>query len=83
MNQSYKEKIAAKLYEKGVNQPCPRCASFNFEVVGQTLLALAENPQNIIVGGPAVPSAIIACSHCGFITLHAISALNLMLDDNR
>jgi len=78
MDQENKKKIAVALHQKGVKLPCPRCSSSNFEVVGQTLLSLNEDPNVFNVGGPAIPSAIVACSNCGFISLHALGPLNLM-----
>jgi hypothetical protein len=78
MNQEKKEKIIKGLLEKKVNQPCSRCQSLNFEVVGQTFILLNEDPKVFAVGGPAIPSAVIACSQCGFITLHALGPLGLM-----
>lgn len=82
MDVNTKEKIAQALYNKAVKLPCPRCSSSHFEIVGQTLLALNEDPHIVTIGGPALPSAIIACSNCGYITLHALSSLNLMPKDN-
>ncbi len=82
MEQEKKEKIAVALRDKGVKLPCPRCASANFEVVGQTLLPLNENPNVVNLGGPAIPAAIVACSNCGFITLHALGPLKLMPKNN-
>lgn len=73
-----KERIIKALKDKGVNLPCPRCATLRFEVVGQTVLYLNDDPLNIRIGGDGLPSAIIACSHCGFIMLHALGGLNLM-----
>ncbi len=78
MNSDKKEQIATSLRNKEVNLPCPRCSKVKFEVVGQTLLSLNEHPSTITIGGPALPTAIIACSNCGFISLHALSALDLM-----
>lgn len=75
MDQDRKEKIARALVSKGVKQPCPRCTSLNFEVVGQTNLMLNENPQAFVVGGPTVPTVVVACSNCGFITLHALGVI--------
>lgn len=77
MDDDKKNKIAQALSKKGVKLPCPRCGGINFEIVGQTLLALNENP-NTYNFGPAVPCAMVACSNCGFITLHALGPLNLM-----
>lgn len=77
MNEKIKEKVIEALHKNGVELPCPRCSSINFEVVGQTIVSLNDNARVLTLGGPAIPSAIIACSHCGFMTLHALSSLNI------
>jgi len=81
MNVAHKEKIIEALQSKGVNKPCPRCSSYNFEVVGQTILPLNDNPRELILGGDVIPFAIVACSNCGYTTLHALSSLNLLSED--
>jgi hypothetical protein len=78
MDDEKKTKIANALKTKGVKLPCPRCNSLNFEVVGQTVLQLNDNPNILMLGGPGVPAALVACSNCGFVTFHALGALNLM-----
>ena len=78
MDQEKKEKLVQALRKKGVKLPCPRCGSSNFEVVGQSVIPLNDNPSVYSIGGPAVPVGIVACSNCGFITLHALGSLNLM-----
>jgi hypothetical protein len=78
MDEEKKSQIANALVKKGVNQPCPRCAAKNFEVVGQTFLPINDNPNLFVVGGPMIPSAIVACSNCGFLTLHALQPLKLL-----
>lgn len=75
MTQHDKEKIAIALREKGVSLPCPRCNKLNFEVVGQTMLTLNNDSSSIKIGGPSVACAIVGCSGCGFITLHALSSI--------
>ena len=78
MNNEKKEKIVRALKDKGVNLPCPRCGDLNFEVVGQTVFSLNDSPCDIVLGGPAVPAALVVCSNCGFVTFHALGPLNLM-----
>ena len=65
--------IIDALKEKNVTYPCNRCGSTYFEVVGETDIELKSGFRNIIL---PLNCAIIACSHCGFITLHASSALH-------
>jgi len=78
MDDETKTKIANALKNKGVKLPCPRCASLNFEVVGQTFISLNDNPNAITLGGLVLPAALVTCSHCGFVTFHALGTLNLM-----
>ena len=78
MNQQNKEAIVRALKEKKVSQPFPRCGSFNFQVIGQTIISMNESPKIISLGEAGVPAAVIVCSNCGFITLHALGSLGLM-----
>jgi hypothetical protein len=78
MDQVLKEKIIKALQDRKVSQPCPRCQATGFDVVGQTSVALNDNPSVATLGGLVVPAALIACSQCGFITLHALGSLDLM-----
>jgi len=77
MNQLLKEQIADALYKKSI-EPCPRCKSLNFDIIGQTMLAINDDIKVLKIGGPSIPCAIVTCSNCGFITLHSIGILNLM-----
>ena len=72
VDQKKKAKIAQALKDKGVKLPCPRCASMGFEVVGQTVLFLNDNSQNVVIEMSSISAAVVACSNCGFITLHAL-----------
>jgi len=78
MNLQHKESIIKALKEKNVSLPCPRCKFSNFQVIGQTTLSMSENPTIVSLGGAVIPAAIVTCSNCGFITLHALGALGLM-----
>lgn len=78
MEEAKKLKIIDALKVKGVNLPCPRCGSKSFQVIGATLLQLNDNPNSVVLGGPSVPAAVVACSNCGYLTNHALGALGLM-----
>ena len=78
MNQQEKEKIAAALMQRGVKAPCPRCNSYNFEIVGLTTLFINEDQNFLKIGGPGISTVIVACSNCGFITLHALNVLGII-----
>ena len=78
MNHKDKDAIINALKEKNVVLPCPRCESSNFQVIGQTAISINENPTVISLGESAVPAALIVCTQCGFITMHALGSLGLI-----
>lgn len=75
-----REKIAKLLSEKGAVQPCHRCGKNQFTVLeGYSNISLQEKfNTGLVIGGPAVPVAHVACNNCGAITSHAIGALGLL-----
>ena len=75
-----KDEVAKKLTEKGALQPCSRCGSRSFSILdGYSKIMLdKEVDGNIRLGGPMVPVAIVACTKCGAITMHALGALGLL-----
>ncbi len=75
-----REKIAGLLQGKGATNPCHRCGHTSFAVLeGYSNLILQDDiGRGIVIGGPSVPVALVACSNCGAITLHALGALGLL-----
>jgi hypothetical protein len=71
------ERIIRALSDKGVNKPCPRCGHLHFGVVAETLIPINSEPGVIHLHGPSVPTVIVACNNCGFVTQHALGALGL------
>lgn len=67
------QRLVDALARKGVNQPCPRCGSRKFGVVDEADLRLGgvERPQTVL------PTVVVACDNCGFVTLHATGALDV------
>jgi predicted nucleic-acid-binding Zn-ribbon protein len=74
--ESWKAEVATQLKEK-VHGLCDRCGNTEFEVLGQTLIPLNEDINVIILKCPQVPCAMIACSNCGYIMLHALCQLDI------
>ena len=66
------------LNSKGVKLPCPRCGSNKFSVVGESIIAINEDPNVISIGGPSVPTILVACDNCGYVTQHAQGPLGLL-----
>ena len=77
MDQKRLNDLVKALTDKGVNKPCPRCGNSKFNIVGETNISLQENPNVFSVGGPSIPTVIVACDHCGYITQHATVLLGL------
>jgi hypothetical protein len=69
------------LNKKGVNKPCPRCGHLHFGVVAETTIPINSDPKVVTLGGPVVPTVIIACGNCGFVTQHALGALGLVEEE--
>ena len=73
--------IIQALSKKGVTKPCPRCGHPHFSVVAETSIPINSDPTSITIGGPVVPTVIVACSNCGFVTQHALGALGLVPEE--
>jgi hypothetical protein len=58
--------------------PCPRCGGNEFQIVGESLIVLQDDPSVVRIGGPSIPVVLIGCSRCGCMFQHAV---NLLLDD--
>ena len=82
-----RDEIARKLEEKKATQHCHRCSHNSFTVLeGFSNIQIQEDLTAVLViGGPSVPVALIACNNCGAITPHALGALDMLPleeDDN-
>ncbi len=73
-------KVAKILKEKGAMNKCHRCSHNNFTLLeGISNISMQENiGGGLVLGGPTVPVAMIACNNCGAITSHALGALGLL-----
>jgi hypothetical protein len=78
MDQYRLNEVVKALKDKGVNSPCSRCGSVKFSVVGESNIPLQESPNMLVIGGPSVPTVIVACDNCGSITQHASLPLGLV-----
>ncbi len=58
-------------------QACSRCNHNQFQFAGETLIALQNSPGAVVIGGPAIPVAIVLCSKCGNIWQHALGPLGM------
>ena len=79
MDKKTKDEIAKRLTERGAVLPCPRCGNNNFSVIdGYFNQTLQDDLQGVVIGGPSVPMAVVACNRCGFLSQHALGVLGLL-----
>ena len=65
------------LNKKGVQMPCPRCGSARFSVVGEALIMINDKPGIFNVDGPAIPTVMVVCDNCGYLSHHAQAPLGV------
>lgn len=74
-----KQEIVNALQEKGAVLPCPRCNNNNFTLLdGYFNQSVQVEPKNLVLGGESVPSVVVVCNKCGYMSQHAIGVLNLI-----
>jgi len=80
-----RSKIVTALNKKDVSQPCPRCSSKNFSVIGESEIVVLRPTQVQAIGalkpiGPVktiMPTIIVTCDNCGYVAQHAQASLDL------
>jgi predicted nucleic-acid-binding Zn-ribbon protein len=80
LDQQKKEEIVKKLQEKGAVKSCSRCGHPKFSLLdGFISFPMSQEiSNNLIVGGPSVPCAVVACDNCGHLEFHALGAIGLL-----
>lgn len=73
------KEIIEALRSHGATRPCPRCGNGTFEMIdGYAAMSIQTELQGIIIGGRVVPTILVACRQCGWLSQHALGALGLM-----
>lgn len=71
--------IIKALEERGVRHECPRCGNPNFAVGdGYFINPVQKDFSNFNLGGLSVPSIVLICTKCGFISQHALGSLGFL-----
>ena len=74
-----KQKIISKLNSKIGNIKCPMCGNNHFIIAdGYFNPTMQDDLNNLVLGGPSIPSIAIVCNKCGFISSHALGVLGLL-----
>lgn len=79
MNQHERDRIIEVLHEKGVRLPCPRCGTTDFQLAdGYFNQPVQTDVSSMQLGGPSIPSVVVVCRNCGYISQHALGALGML-----
>ncbi len=79
LSEQRKQEIIKALDEHGARLPCPRCGNPNFILIdGYFNQTIQTELQGLVLGGPSVPSVVVACSKCGFLSQYALGILGLL-----
>ncbi len=79
LSDAKKQEIINALESKHVQAKCPMCQQSKFSVVDMYVRnSLQDDLQNIVLDGPAIPTAAIICMNCGFVSQHALGVLGLL-----
>ena len=74
-----KKEIVKALEDRGAKLPCPRCGNQQFTLLdGYFNQSIQMELKGMVLGGPSIPSVVIACNKCGFLSQHALGALGLL-----
>jgi ribosomal protein L37E len=74
-----KLRIVEKLEERGATLPCPRCGNQYFSLLdGYFNQPIQSELSNIEFGGTSIPSVVVACNRCGYLSQHALGVLGLL-----
>jgi len=79
MKEDEKQRIIQALEERGAKLPCPRCGNQQFTLVdGYFNQTIQTELKGMVIGGPSVPSVVVVCTRCGYMSQHALGALGLL-----
>jgi len=79
MTEEEKQRIIKALEEHGASLPCPRCGNQQFTLLdGYFNQTIQTELKGMVIGGPSVPSVVVVCTRCGYMSQHALGALGLL-----
>lgn len=83
ISQEEKQKIISRLHDKIQSLECPMCHQRGFIIAdGYFANYLQDSLSKMQIGGASIPTIAIVCSHCGFVSQHAVGMLGLLPKDN-
>lgn len=74
-----KTRIVKALEDAGARLPCPRCANQGWVLMdGYFNQPVQTALSGLVIGGPSVPSVVVICNQCGYLSQHALGVLGLL-----
>lgn len=82
MSAEQKDKIVKTLVDRGATKSCPRCGNDKFSLLdGYFNQPIQTDLKGMVLGGPSIPSVVVVCNRCGFLSQHALGTLGLLLKE--
>ena len=79
LSNEQKKKITDELSSRIKQLACPMCHNLSFILADAYFNnSMQSNFKGIEIGGPSIPTIGIICSHCGFVSQHALGILGLL-----
>jgi len=78
ISSNVKKIIINTLQARGAKLPCPRCGTNNFTLLDGYFTQPVQQDLKAFSVGPSVPSVVVICNQCGYMSQHALGALGLM-----
>ena len=73
------EEIKKALEERGAKLICPMCGNKSFTLLdGYFNQTIQIDFKGMVLGGPSIPSVVIVCNQCGYLSQHALGTLGLL-----
>lgn len=85
MLQDRYDRIKTTLESKKVNKPCPRCGATSFSIAGESEISVKKEGDGLlsVETKMSIPTVVVICDNCGFISHHAKVALGLSVHSER
>lgn len=77
MKEELKKKLINSILERVPNYHCPICGSHSFSIVDGFAQVQLQNElsRTVVLGGQVIPTFMIVCNNCGFISHHAVGII--------